>query len=54
MVVRGKTLINAVWANLSRWGGGKNVARTHHTGIGMERIANAANEVDCYLLCVGH
>lgn len=21
MVVRGKTLINAVWANLSRWGG---------------------------------
>lgn len=36
VVVRGKTAINAVCANLSRFFGGNYITRTHHTRVGME------------------
>lgn len=41
VAVRGKTTINAVRANLSRWGGGKDVARTHYAGVVPNRAAYA-------------
>ena len=50
MIVRGKTLINAVCANLSRWGGNY-IARTHYAGIGMESATYAVVEVNRYGLC---
>lgn len=53
VVVRGKTTIKAVWANLKRLGGNY-VARTHHARVGVQCIASATNEVYCDLLYVGH